>query len=70
MQKIIPHLWYDKEAKEAATFYMNLFDQSKLLNVTVIVKGSRVENRRVSEVLFKMKKIDIEALENARLENQ
>jgi predicted 3-demethylubiquinone-9 3-methyltransferase (glyoxalase superfamily) len=36
MQKIVPHLWYDKEAKEAATFYISLFDQSKLLNVTVI----------------------------------
>ncbi|MDF2840305.1 MAG: hypothetical protein K0Q99_1077 [Clostridia bacterium] len=36
MQKIVPHLWYDKEAKEAATFYISLFDQSKLLNVTVL----------------------------------
>lgn len=36
MQKIVPHLWYDKEAKEAAMFYISLFDQSKLLNVTVI----------------------------------
>jgi len=36
MQKIVPHLWYDKEAKEAALFYISLFDQSKLLNVTVI----------------------------------
>ena len=36
MQKIVPHFWYDKEAKEAATFYISLFDQSKLLNVTVI----------------------------------
>ncbi|WP_188455495.1 VOC family protein [Virgibacillus oceani] len=36
MQKIIPHLWYDKEAKEAAQFYIGLFDNSKLLNVTVI----------------------------------
>ncbi len=36
MQKIIPHLWYDKEAKEAALFYMKLFDQSRLLNTTVI----------------------------------
>jgi len=36
MQKIVPHLWYDKEAKEAAEFYISLFDQSKLLNVTVI----------------------------------
>lgn len=36
MQKIVPHLWFDKEAKEAAIFYMSLFDQSKLLNETVL----------------------------------
>ncbi|RST72745.1 VOC family protein [Siminovitchia acidinfaciens] len=36
MQKIVPHFWYDKEAKEAALFYISLFDGSKLLNVTVL----------------------------------
>lgn len=36
MQRIVPHLWYDREAKEAALFYVSLFDQSKLLNVTAI----------------------------------
>ena len=36
MQKIVPHLWYDKEAKEAAEFYISLFDNSKLLNVTIL----------------------------------
>ncbi|RDW15180.1 hypothetical protein CWR48_19305 [Oceanobacillus arenosus] len=36
MQKVIPHLWYDKEAKEAALFYIGLFGQSKLLNVAVL----------------------------------
>ena len=36
MKKIVPHLWYDKEAKEAAMFYISIFDQSKLLNVTTI----------------------------------
>lgn len=36
MQKIVPHLWYDKEAKEAAQFYMDLFENSKLLNVKVL----------------------------------
>lgn len=36
MQKVIPHLWYDKEAKEAALFYISLFDRSKLMNVTTI----------------------------------
>jgi len=36
MQKIVPHLWFDKEAKEAAEFYIGLFDQSKLLHTEVI----------------------------------
>jgi len=36
MQKIVPHLWYDKEAKEAAQFYVSLFEQSKLSDVKII----------------------------------
>ncbi|MBX4271322.1 VOC family protein [Clostridium estertheticum] len=36
MQKIVPHLWYDKEANEAAIFYISLFDKSKILNVTIM----------------------------------
>jgi predicted 3-demethylubiquinone-9 3-methyltransferase (glyoxalase superfamily) len=36
MQKIVPHLWFDKEAREAALFYTSLFDHSKLINVHVI----------------------------------
>lgn len=35
MNKIIPHLWYDKEAKEAALFYISLFEDSRLLDITV-----------------------------------
>src|SRR3989344_7549827 len=33
MQKIIPHLWFDKEAKEAAEFYTSLFPDSKITNI-------------------------------------
>lgn len=36
MQKIVPHLWFDKEAKEATLFYISLFDNSRLINSTVI----------------------------------
>jgi predicted 3-demethylubiquinone-9 3-methyltransferase (glyoxalase superfamily) len=36
MKRIVPHLWYDKEAKEAALFYISLFEKSKLLKVTEI----------------------------------
>jgi predicted 3-demethylubiquinone-9 3-methyltransferase (glyoxalase superfamily) len=36
MQKIYPHLWYDKEAKEAAAFYTSLFPNSKVGKVTTL----------------------------------
>jgi len=36
MQKIIPHLWFDKEAKEAAVFYASLFRNSKIKNITTL----------------------------------
>ncbi|NTW22376.1 VOC family protein [Candidatus Falkowbacteria bacterium] len=35
-QKITTHLWYDKEAKEAAEFYVSIFKDSKINNVTTI----------------------------------
>src|ERR671916_548757 len=36
MQKITPHLWFDKEAKEAAEFYISLFPNSKVTNITTL----------------------------------
>src|SRR3989344_3036729 len=37
MQKITPHLWFDKEAKEAAQFYVSTFGNgSKVTNTTVL----------------------------------
>jgi len=42
MQKTIPHLWFDKEAKEAAEFYTSLFSlgvgqtPSKITNITTL----------------------------------
>ncbi|MBI4733313.1 MAG: VOC family protein [Rubrobacteridae bacterium] len=32
-QKIVPHLWFDKEAKEAADFYCSIFPNSKIINI-------------------------------------
>ncbi len=34
MQKIVPHLWFDKEAEEAAAFYGEVFDDAKVIAVT------------------------------------
>ena len=36
MKKITPHLWFDKEAKEAAEFYTSLFPNSKVTNITTL----------------------------------
>jgi predicted 3-demethylubiquinone-9 3-methyltransferase (glyoxalase superfamily) len=37
MQKIVPHLWFDNEAKEAAQFYASVFgDYSKVGSVTTL----------------------------------
>jgi len=35
-QKITPHLWFDKEAKEAAMFYTSIFPKSKIKNTSTI----------------------------------
>ncbi len=36
MQKIIPHVWFDKEAKEAANFYAAVFPNSKVTHTAKI----------------------------------
>jgi predicted 3-demethylubiquinone-9 3-methyltransferase (glyoxalase superfamily) len=35
-QTIVPHLWFDKEAREAAEFYTSIFKDSRITNVTTI----------------------------------
>ena len=39
MQKILPHLWFDTQAKEAAEFYTNTFPDSKIISTSVL-KGT------------------------------
>ncbi len=36
MQKIIPHLWFDTQAKAAAEFYVSIFPNSKITHASVI----------------------------------
>jgi predicted 3-demethylubiquinone-9 3-methyltransferase (glyoxalase superfamily) len=33
---IVPHLWFDKEAREAAEFYCSVFPDSQVSNVTTL----------------------------------
>ena len=32
-QKIVPNLWFDTEAEEAASFYTSVFENSRIVNV-------------------------------------
>jgi predicted 3-demethylubiquinone-9 3-methyltransferase (glyoxalase superfamily) len=36
MRQITPHLWFDKEAREAAEFYCSIFPNSRITNVTTL----------------------------------
>ncbi|WP_262249689.1 VOC family protein [Parapedobacter soli] len=36
MQKIIPHLWFDREAKEAAGFYTSIFPESRITSTVTL----------------------------------
>jgi predicted 3-demethylubiquinone-9 3-methyltransferase (glyoxalase superfamily) len=36
MHKITPHLWFDKEAKEAARFYTQAFENSRIKSISVL----------------------------------
>jgi predicted 3-demethylubiquinone-9 3-methyltransferase (glyoxalase superfamily) len=35
-QKIVPHLWFDREAKEAAEFYTSVFNNSRIISIATL----------------------------------
>jgi len=73
LPKIVPHLWYDKEAEEAAEFYTSLFESSNIWQVLpsnweeICYSGTEEQQQRVNGAMLAMKKIDLEALERAKL---
>jgi predicted 3-demethylubiquinone-9 3-methyltransferase (glyoxalase superfamily) len=52
MQKITPHLWFDKEAKEAAQFYTSVFPNSKITDITTLHNTPSGDTDVVSFELF------------------
>jgi predicted 3-demethylubiquinone-9 3-methyltransferase (glyoxalase superfamily) len=52
MQKITPFLWYDDKAEEAANFYVSIFKNSRVLNVTRYEEaGAKASGRPVGSVM-------------------
>ncbi|HSE10440.1 MAG TPA: VOC family protein [Nocardioidaceae bacterium] len=52
MQKIVPNLWFDTEAAEAAEFYVSLFEDSKILEVVPYGEAGPGEPGSVMVVSF------------------
>ena len=53
-QRIIPNLWFDGQAEEAADFYVSVFKQGRILNVAHYPEGSPGEAGTVMTVEFEL----------------
>lgn len=52
MQKIVPHLWFDHQAEEAARFYVDLFGNSRIGDIARYGKaGSEMAGREPGSVM-------------------
>ena len=69
MQRIIPHLWYDYEAKEAALFYTGIFDNSEIVMVSHYGEGeAQDQNAKVNYVGFKLDGMNFAAMDRCSRE--
>jgi predicted 3-demethylubiquinone-9 3-methyltransferase (glyoxalase superfamily) len=54
MQKITPFLWFDKEAEEAANFYISVFKNSKIESVSRYGEAGPGQKGAVMSVIFEL----------------
>lgn len=54
MPKIVPNLWFDKQAEEAAAFYIDVFRSGRIVNVTHYPEGSPGEAGTVMTVEWEL----------------
>jgi predicted 3-demethylubiquinone-9 3-methyltransferase (glyoxalase superfamily) len=62
MHKISPFLWFDKEAEEAAKYYVSIFKNSKMGPVTRYSKGTPMPEGTVMTANFVIEGQDFTAL--------
>ena len=53
-QKIVPNLWFDTEAEEAAAFYVGVFENSRIVNVTHYTEAGPRDAGMVMTVEFEL----------------
>lgn len=54
-QKIVPNLWFDTEAEEAAAFYVSVFKDGRIVNVTRYTEAGPREAGMVMTVEFELR---------------
>jgi len=54
MQKITPFLWFDNSVEEAANFYVSIFKNSRILNISRWGDGGPVPKGAVMSVTFEL----------------
>ncbi len=54
LQPIVPNLWFDTQAEEAAAFYVQVFPNSRVVNVTHYPEGAPREAGMVMTVEFEL----------------
>ena len=59
MKKIIPHLWFDTQALEAAELYVSLFENSKIISTTML---NDTPSSDAQTVAFKLAGINFSAI--------
>jgi predicted 3-demethylubiquinone-9 3-methyltransferase (glyoxalase superfamily) len=62
MQKISPFLWFDTQAEEAAHFYVSVFRNSEILDVSRYPEGSPYPAGTAMVVSFVLDGLEFEAL--------
>jgi predicted 3-demethylubiquinone-9 3-methyltransferase (glyoxalase superfamily) len=62
MQKIVPCLWFNQQAEEAARFYTSIFAHSKLENISKIGEEGPSKKGSVMTVTFQLNGQEIMAL--------
>jgi predicted 3-demethylubiquinone-9 3-methyltransferase (glyoxalase superfamily) len=54
MQKIVPFLWFDTQAEEAARYYVSVFKNSKITGISHYTEGSPRPSGSVLTVSFEL----------------
>jgi predicted 3-demethylubiquinone-9 3-methyltransferase (glyoxalase superfamily) len=62
MQKITPCLWFDDQAEEAANFYVSVFKNSRILDVSRYGEGGPMPAGTVLVVNFELDGVQMQAL--------